>query len=114
MASELASIASFLVKIIGIALLATMLLAYPGWRNRARVIEKSFLVRLLELLVFYCLVGTLGFAFEANMGNSFSQTWEFYAVTFSLFLVLGYPGFVYRYLLRRQKRPTRPRRVHNA
>ncbi|WP_353148180.1 DUF2818 family protein [Pollutimonas bauzanensis] len=80
-----------------------MLLTYPGWRNRTRVIEKSFLVRLLEMLVFYALVGVLGFAFEVNIGNSFTQTWEFYAITLSLFVVLGYPGFVYRYLLRRRK-----------
>lgn len=102
-ASDLASVAFFLLKIVGMALLAALLLAYPGWRNRTRVIEKSFLVRLLELLVFYALVGALGFAFEINMGNSFAQTWEFYAITLSLFVVLGYPGFVYRYLLRRRK-----------
>ncbi len=103
-ASDLGSVALFLAKIVGAALVAALLLAYPGWRNRARVVEKSFFVRLLELLAFYGLVGVAGFAFEANMGNSFAQTWEFYAVTFSLFLVLAYPGFVYRYLLRRRKR----------
>ncbi|MGP1615008.1 MAG: DUF2818 family protein [Pollutimonas bauzanensis] len=85
-------------------MVAALLLAYPGWRNRARAVEKSFFARLLELLAFYGLVGIAGFAFETNMGNSFAQTWEFYAVTFSLFLVLAYPGFVYRYLLRRRKR----------
>ena len=103
MASDLASVALFLAKIGGVALLVGGLLAYPGWRSRAHTIEKSFFVRLLELVVFYCLVGMLGFAFEVNMGNLYSQTWEFYAITFSLFLVLGYPGFVYRYLLRRLK-----------
>lgn len=103
-ASDLASVAFFLAKIVGMVLLIALLLAYPGWRNRAHVIEKSFFVRLLELLVFYALVGALGFAFEINIGNSFTQTWEFYAITLSLFLVVGYPGFVYRYLLRRRKR----------
>jgi hypothetical protein len=102
-ASDLASVAFFLLKIVGIAFVAALLLTYPGWRNRTRVIEKSFLVRLLEMLVFYALVGVLGFAFEVNIGNSFAQTWEFYAITLSLFVVLGYPGFVYRYLLRRRK-----------
>ncbi len=102
-ASDAGSVALFLATIVGMALLTALLLAYPGWRNRDRTVEKSFFVRLLELLVFYCLTGMLGFAFEANMGNGFAQTWEFYAVTFSLFLVLGYPGFVYRYLLRRRK-----------
>ncbi|WP_430626826.1 DUF2818 family protein [Yanghanlia caeni] len=79
------------------------MLAYPGWRNRGRVVQKSFFERLLELLVFYGLVGVLGFALEANLGNRFPQGWEFYAITFSLFLVLGYPGFVWRYLMKRRK-----------
>lgn len=103
MASDLASVTLFLAKIGGVALVMAALLTYPGWRSRAYVIQKSFFVRLLELTVFYCMVGILGFAFEVNMGNRFPQDWEFYAVTFSLFLVLGYPGFVYRYLLRRPK-----------
>lgn len=103
MVSDMASVALFLVKIGGMVLLAVGLLAYPGWRSRACTIHKSFFARLLELTVFYCLVGILGFAFEVNLGNRFPQGWEFYAVTFSLFLVLGYPGFVYRYLLRRPR-----------
>jgi len=88
--------------LVAIALLAA-LMYYPGWRNRGRSVSKSFLERLLELLVFYALAGVLGFASEANLGNAFSQTWEFYAITLSLFLVAGYPGFVFRYLLRRRK-----------
>ncbi len=108
-ASDPASAALFMGKLLAAVGLAALVLAYPGWRNRGRAIHKPFFVRLLELLVFYGLVGTLGFAFEANMGNVFSQTWEFYAVTLSLFLVLGYPGFVYRYLMRHRKPPQKPR-----
>lgn len=104
MASDLASVALFVGKLALVFGLTALLLAFPGWHNRSHDIHKSFLARLLEVLVFYGLVGTLGFAFEVNMGNAFSQTWEFYAVTLSLFLVLGYPGFVFRYLMRRPKR----------
>ena len=32
------------------------------------------------------------------------RTWEFYAITLSLYLVLAYPGFVYRYLFKRHPR----------
>ncbi|HUH60175.1 MAG TPA: DUF2818 family protein [Candidimonas sp.] len=106
-ASDPASVALFMGKIALVAGLAGLLLAWPGRRNRGCVIQKSFFVRLLELTVFYCLIGMLGFAFETNMGSLFGKTWEFYAVTFSLFLVLGYPGFVYRYLLRRRKAPAK-------
>jgi hypothetical protein len=108
-ASDPASAALFVGKLLAAIALAALLLSYPGWRNRGRVIHKPFYVRLLEMLVLYGLVGTLGFAFEANMGNVFSQTWEFYAVTLSLFLVLGYPGFVYRYLMRHRKASQKPR-----
>ena len=57
---------------------------------------KSFFVRLLELLV-------LGVArlIESSQGNAFPQGWQFYATTVCLFLVLGFPGFVARYLRRR-------------
>ncbi|WP_439652087.1 DUF2818 family protein [Paracandidimonas lactea] len=94
----------FGVRMAGAVAPVLLLLAYPGWRNRGRTVEKSFFARLVEALVFYGLVGVLGFALEGNLGNRFAQTWEFYAITLSLFLVLGYPGFVFRYLLRRHKR----------
>ncbi len=57
-------------------------------------------LRIIELLVLYGLV--LGFArvVESSMGNAFPQGWQFYAVTVCLFLVLGFPGFVHRYLRR--------------
>ncbi len=35
-----------------------------------------------------------------HLGNRFRQGWEFYAITLCLYVVLGYPGFVYRYLCR--------------
>lgn len=101
----------FLLKLLFSLLTAGLLLALPGWRRTpsgadapAKADVKSFFDRLLEVLVGYVLVGTLGFALELNLGNAFPQRWEFYAVTLSLFLVLGYPGFVWRYMLRRRSR----------
>lgn len=102
-AADTASVLRFLLILFALVAVAALVLAYPGWRNRGRVVQKSFFERLLELLVFYGLVGVLGFALEANLGNRFAQGWEFYAITFSLFLVLGYPGFVWRYLMKRRK-----------
>jgi hypothetical protein len=61
---------------------------------------KSLAVRLLELLVFYGLVGLLGAALEQHAGQISPQRWEFFAITFALFLTLAFPGFVYRYLLK--------------
>jgi hypothetical protein len=101
--SGFGSVVLLLAKVMGMLLVAALLLSYPGWRNRGHQVTKSFPDRLIEVVAFYGLVGSLGLAFESNIGNAFTQTWEFYAITFCLFLVLGYPGFVYRYLLRRRK-----------
>lgn len=67
-----------------------------------RSVPKSLWLRLLELLVFYALVGFLGLALEQSAGQIAPQGWEFYATTGSLFLTLAFPGFVYRYLYKRR------------
>ena len=54
--------------------------------------------RLLELVLMYFSVGLLALWLEARQGALYPQSWEFYAITFCLFVVLGYPGFVYRHL----------------
>jgi hypothetical protein len=59
---------------------------------------KPFWVRLLELTVLYFALGALGFFLEASAGNRFAQGWGFYAITACLFIVLAFPGFVFRYL----------------
>lgn len=62
---------------------------------------KSFWLRIFELTVLYFFVLGVAYALEARIGNAFSQRWEFYAITVCLFIVLAYPGFVYRYLRKR-------------
>jgi hypothetical protein len=63
---------------------------------------KHFAVRLLELIVLYFIVGGLAYALESRIGNVFDQTWEFYAITGCMFVVLAFPGFVLRYLRKRR------------
>jgi hypothetical protein len=58
--------------------------------------------RLVELVVAYLLVGALALSFENALGQISPQTWEFYAVTATMFITLAFPGFVYRYLLKHQ------------
>jgi hypothetical protein len=60
-------------------------------------------VRIIELLVLYLLVLGVARLIESSIGNAFPQGWQFYAVTVCLFLVLGFPGFVHRYLRRRSE-----------
>ena len=59
---------------------------------------KSLWLRLLELTLLYFVVLGIAWVLESRIGNVFSQQWEFYAITACLFLVLAFPGFVYRYL----------------
>lgn len=65
--------------------------------------------RVLEIVVLYLLTLALARALEARAGAIYPQTWEFYAVTACLFVVMGYPGFVFRYLLKRSGRGKGPR-----
>lgn len=62
---------------------------------------KGLGTRLLELLVFYGLVGALSAFLENRGGQIAPQGWEFYAITLAVFATLAFPGFVYRYLLKR-------------
>ena len=64
-------------------------------------VPKSLALRLLELLVFYFLVGGVGLLLEKRAGQIAPQGWEFYAVTGALFVTLAFPGFVWRYLVQR-------------
>ena len=47
-------------------------------------------LRLVELVVLYFLVGTIGMALERRAGQIAPQGWEFYAVTAALFLTLAF------------------------
>jgi len=63
---------------------------------------KTLALRLVELLTWYLAVGAVGLLLERHAGQIAPQGWEFYAITVALFLTLAFPGFVYRYLLKRR------------
>ena len=69
---------------------------------QGRAHGKLFAVRLLELFVLYFVVGGLALLLESRIGNAFPQTWEFYAISGCMFVVLAFPGFVLRYLRKRR------------
>lgn len=59
---------------------------------------KKVIVRLAETLVFYIISLLIAIAFELEFsGEVYPQTWEFFTITFCLFLVLAVPGVIYRY-----------------
>ena len=64
---------------------------------------KPVWLRLMEMTVLYFLVLGAGWFLESRIGNVFSQGWEFYAITACLFIVLAWPGFVFRYLRKQQR-----------
>lgn len=63
--------------------------------------NKGLALRFLELVIFYSLVGAFATFLENQAGQIVPQGWEFYAITFALFITLSFPGFTYRYLLKR-------------
>jgi hypothetical protein len=67
-------------------------------RRSGAAAHKNFLVRLIELAVLYFLVGGVAVLLEGRIGTVFPQSWEFYAISACLFIVLAFPGFVLRYL----------------
>ena len=64
--------------------------------------RKALIVRMAEMLVLYFVVGGIGLLLEKRAGQIAPQGWEFYAVTGTLFITLAFPGFIYRYLVRRR------------
>ena len=56
--------------------------------------------RLVLLIATYFVIGGIGFAIESHLGKTTGQRWEFYTITFALFVTFAFPGFIYRYLLR--------------
>ena len=65
--------------------------------------SKSLAIRLGELVLLYFAAGGVGLLFERRVGQIAPQGWEFYAVTAALFLVLAFPGFTWRYLLKHRR-----------
>ncbi len=65
---------------------------------------KPLVVRFAELVLYYFVVGGVGLLFERRLGQIAPQGWEFYAVTAALFVVLAFPGFTWRYLLKHRTR----------
>lgn len=67
-------------------------------KDTSAPVIKSLWLRLFELIILYFCVGAIAFGLESAAGNRFSQRWEFYTINACLFLVLAFPGFVFRYL----------------
>lgn len=85
-------------------LLLSLTLYVPGAVVTPHVPVKHVSTHLLEVLIGFFVVGAIGFAIEANYANPSVKNWEFYAIAACLYVVLGYPGFVWRHLMKHPKR----------
>jgi hypothetical protein len=87
-------------------LLALVLANLPFFSNRLLAViplknPKNLALRLGELVFWYFVAGAVGLVLEQRLGQIVPQGWEFYAITGTLFITFAFPGFIYRYLLRR-------------
>jgi hypothetical protein len=64
---------------------------------------KPLAIRFAELLVMYFIAVGVGLLFERRAGQIAPQGWEFYVVTGALFIVLAFPGFTWRYLMKHRR-----------
>lgn len=68
----------------------------------APVAGKKMAWHLLELVVSFLLVLAIGYWIESTVGQPHTQDWEFYAVLVFLFFTFAFPGFVWRFLLKKR------------
>lgn len=55
--------------------------------------------RFAELLMaYFIMIGIAVLVERSVMGQVWPQGWEFYSITLALFIVLSFPGFIYRML----------------
>ena len=65
-------------------------------------INKNFWLESFEFAIFYCVIGFISLQLEAKDAVVHRQSWHFYVVTFFLFVVFSFPGFVIKYFWRRR------------
>ena len=63
--------------------------------------SKSAWVRVLEFVIAYAIWILVGRLLEVQVGQVNKKGWQFYVVTFLLFIVAAFPAFAWRYLWRR-------------
>ena len=93
------------VSVWFVVLVAFMAANTPFLSHRFLVVlqlskHKTLGIRFAELLIFYLLAGGMALLLERRAGQVSPQTWEFYAITGTLFVTFAFPGFVYRYLFK--------------
>jgi hypothetical protein len=97
------TLASWLVIFVAVLLANLPFLTNNLFGVIPRRTPKPLWLRLAELAVFYLVVGLFARLLEGRIGSVFDQSKEFYMLTVPLFVTLAFPGFVLRYLSKRQR-----------
>ncbi|MDY3331777.1 MAG: DUF2818 family protein [Pelistega sp.] len=87
------------------AVVFILLLSIPGFIYGKAIAYKNIGINLVELLVFASFVLAVGFFIESYYANRFTQSWQFYAISICIFVVLAFPGFSWRHLMRHPHLP---------
>ena len=92
---------------VWVLLVTAIVLANIPWifTNKVFVVlllpKKTFWINFAEWLLYFMLTGLLAYLLESKaMGVVKEQEWEFYAITFFMFVIFSFPGFIYRYSLK--------------
>lgn len=65
------------------------------------VASKSIVINFAEWFLYFIVTGVFAYLLEKNaMGHVKAQDWEFYTITFFMFAIFSFPGFIYRYNLK--------------
>lgn len=86
------------VRVAGL-LIMVVCFVIPGIATRKHVQFKNIFINLYELIFFLIFVGSVGFFIEGYYANSVPLGWQFYAVGICIFLLMAFPGFVWRHLM---------------
>jgi len=63
--------------------------------------SKSIIISIGEWFLYFLLTGIFAYLLELkSMGHVQPQEWEFYTITFFMFMIFAFPGFIYRFNLK--------------
>lgn len=89
-------------------LFTSLILANIPWFSSTKIFifftikQKSFVLSVVEWSGYLLLMGGISYLLELRvMGHVKEQDWEFYGVTILMFAIFAFPGFIYRYNLRK-------------
>ncbi len=87
---------------IFILMIASVLLSNLPFIINLSVFNTIKAARVFIWLIFYILLLFLSFMLEKQeYGNLYKKEWDFYAITFCIYIILGYPSIIWQYLYKK-------------